>query len=271
LDITGSQAVITLLKVRRGRLLDQLNFPLKNLKSLNQEEILEQFLEKYYRETEDWPKNIYLPVKVSADLKTLVPLKGKKRKLIRLAEENAKIHLAGSLASFEKERAKVDRRLKELAKVLKLKKIPERIEGYDISNILGKQATGAMVVSTQGRVNKKEYRLFRIKTVKQANDPAMMAEVVKRRFGNNWPKPDLILIDGGLTQLNAAFRALPEKLPIIGLAKKQEEIYFPNQAIPLKLPKFSLALQLLQAIRDEAHRFAVSYHRKLRKKEIIGP
>ena len=157
----------------------------------------------------------------------------------------------------------------ELKKVLKLDKLPNRIEGYDISNLSGQEAVGSMVVMTNGKIDKAEYRRFKIKTIKGANDPAMMAEVIKRRMRNNWPKPDLILVDGGPIQLNAALRFIDNKIPTIGLAKKQEEIFLPNQKIPIKLLKFSLALQLLQQLRDEAHRFAINYHRKLRRKKLI--
>ncbi|MFA6304486.1 MAG: excinuclease ABC subunit UvrC [Patescibacteria group bacterium] len=162
--------------------------------------------------------------------------------------------------------------LKELQKVLKLPKTPLRIECYDISNIGGQMAVGSMVVLTNGEPDNSSYRRFKIKTVIGANDPAMIAEVIKRRLHNDWPKPDLILIDGGPTQLNAAVRELKKagfKLPIVSLAKREEEIYLPNEAIPIKLPKFSSGLQLLQRIRDEAHRFAITYYRKLHSKKYL--
>jgi len=159
--------------------------------------------------------------------------------------------------------------LQDLKRLLKLKKLPLRIEACDISNIGGQMSVGSMVVLTDGEIDPGQYRRFKIKTVMSANDPAMMAEVLKRRFAHpEWPKPDLILIDGGLTQLNAA-RRFSQKCPIIALAKRQEEIYLPNEKIPLKLPKFSPALQLLQKIRDEAHRFAIGYYRKLHLKNLI--
>jgi len=128
-----------------------------------------------------------------------------------------------------------------------------------------------MAVATGGQPDTGQYRRFKIKTVLGIDDPRMMAEVIGRRFKNDWLKPDLILIDGGPAQLNAALKAMADlKRPpaVISLAKKNEEIYLPQQAIPLRLPKFSPALQLLQQIRDEAHRFAVTYHRKLRRKEL---
>jgi excinuclease ABC subunit C len=125
-----------------------------------------------------------------------------------------------------------------------------------------------MVVMIDGKIDKNEYRRFKIKTILGANDPAMIGEIIKRRLANNWPIPDLILIDGGLAQLNSALKILGnKKIPVIALAKKQEEIYLPNQPIPIKLPKFSPTLQLLQELRDEAHRFAINYHKKLRRKK----
>ena len=160
----------------------------------------------------------------------------------------------------------------QLQKILKLKNLPNRIECYDISNIQGNFSVGSMVVLTDGEIDKSQYRKFKIKTIKGPNDPAMIAEVIKRRLKNNWPKPDLLLIDGGPTQLNAANKELAKaglKLAITSLAKREEEIYLPNEAIPIKLPKFSPALQLLQKIRDEAHRFAIAYYRKLHSKSLI--
>ena len=235
-----------------------------------------QFIEKYYQQTNDLPKKIYLPIKIDSEFDATCPQKGQKKKLVKLAEENAKNFLENSLASFEKEKNKIDGQLEQLKKILHLKNLPKRIEAYDISNIQGHLATGSMVVLTNGKINKSEYRRFKIKTVKKANDPAMISEVVKRRFKNSWPKPDLMVIDGGIAQVNAAINSLSSSteglasaITIISLAKKNEEIYLPGQAVPIKLPKFSSALQLLQLIRDEAHRFAINYHRNLRKKKIL--
>ncbi|HLD27366.1 MAG TPA: excinuclease ABC subunit UvrC [Patescibacteria group bacterium] len=264
----GGRAIISLLKVREGKLLDQLNFPIKNPAGLSAEEILAQFTEKYYRQTADRPKLILTPVKITGGFN---PQRGLKKKLLELAAKNAELHLKNQLASFEKNQSRADKRLSALKEVLKLKTLPQRIEVYDISNIQGQQSVGAMAVATGGQPDTGQYRRFKIKTVLGIDDPRMMAEVIGRRFKNDWLKPDLILIDGGPAQLNAALKAMADlKRPpaVISLAKKNEEIYLPQQAIPLRLPKFSPALQLLQQIRDEAHRFAVTYHRKLRRKEL---
>lgn len=162
--------------------------------------------------------------------------------------------------------------LQALAKELALQKIPRRIECYDISNFQGSNSVGSMVVLENGKINKDEYRRFKIKTVSGINDPASMAEVLTRRFGNDWELPNLIVVDGGKTQLNAAAAVMERlrlKITVIGLAKRNEEIYRVGSKQPLRLPKNSAAILLVQRIRDEAHRFAVSYHRKLRAKVFL--
>ncbi|MBI2337746.1 excinuclease ABC subunit UvrC [Candidatus Daviesbacteria bacterium] len=157
--------------------------------------------------------------------------------------------------------------LEELKEDLGLVKLPERIEGYDISNISGKEATGSMVVLTSGEVDKSQYRKFKIRISGRPNDVGMMCEMVRRRFTHkDWAMPDLILVDGGKPQVNGTkleIRNLKLEIPLFGLAKKREWLYSP-EGKELKLPKKSLALKLLQKLRDEAHRFALSYHRKLR-------
>lgn len=166
----------------------------------------------------------------------------------------------------------------ELAKILGLPKIPERIEGYDIANIFGKEATGSMVVFSGGEPDKSQYRKFKIKIGQgQANDVGMLKEVLERRFNNNWPMPDLIIADGGKAQLNAVLRVLKKQkleIPLIAISKglglrssiAPDKLFFPGQARPLELPLASPALHLIKRVRDEAHRFAIGYHRKLRSK-----
>jgi len=262
-------AVITLFKVREGRLLDQQNFTLKNVRLLNDQEILEQFAGQYYGQTADRPKTLIVPQPIFSEwVKTVKAQKGGRKKLLDLALTNAKHHLRTQLASWEKKVENGRQASAELKKIFKLKSL-ERMEAYDISNIQGAAATGSMVVFTNGQPDKNEYRRFAIKTVKGINDPAMMAEVIKRRLRHqDWRRPDLIVIDGGPTQLNAA-RKFSQNVPIISLAKRQEEIYLPGSGKPLRLSKRSPALQLLQRLRDEAHRFAVNYHRKLRNKKVF--
>ena len=164
-------------------------------------------------------------------------------------------------------------KLKSLKEVLNLSKIPRRIECYDISNISGKLAAGSMVTFINGQKDKDEYRRFKIKLSKRANDYQMLKEVLSRRFKNGWQMPDLIIIDGGKGQLNSVLsviNSLKLTISVISLAKKFEEIYTPDRILPIKLTKDSPARQLAQEIRDEAHRFAISYHRLLRSKQLLN-
>ncbi|MBI2012431.1 excinuclease ABC subunit UvrC [Candidatus Curtissbacteria bacterium] len=163
-------------------------------------------------------------------------------------------------------------RLADLKEQLGLSQIPTRIECFDISNISGQLATGSMVTFVAGQAEKSSYRRFRIKFTKKPDDYQMLREVLTRRFRNDWPKPDLIIVDGGRGQLNIALSTLEKfnlKIPVVSLAKRFEEIYVPHRIIPVSLPKESLARQLAQAIRDEAHRFAIKYHRLLRSKALL--
>lgn len=169
--------------------------------------------------------------------------------------------------------------LEQLKRDLNLNKLPERIEGYDISNIQGKEATGSMVVITNGEIDKSQYRKFKIRVSGKPNDVGMMREMVRRRFTHKeWVTPDLIIVDGGkpqvngvkleMTSLSSGDRNLKLEIPLFGLAKRMEWLYPPEGQI-LKLPRKNLSLKLLQKLRDEAHRFAITYHRKLRGRIII--
>ncbi len=157
--------------------------------------------------------------------------------------------------------------LSQLQKDLNLPKLPERIEGYDISNIGGKEAVGSLVVLTNGEIDKSQYRKFKMRVSGKPNDVGMHKEMIGRRLNHpEWPIPDLIIVDGGRGQVrvvHAELQATNYKLPVFGLAKRMEWLYPPTGEI-IKLPKKSLSLRLLQKLRDESHRFAVSYHRKLR-------
>ena len=155
----------------------------------------------------------------------------------------------------------------ELKKDLNLTELPRRIEGYDISNIQGKEATGSLVVLTDGEIDKSQYKKFKIRASGRPNDVGMMKEMIKRRLNHpEWPLPDLIIVDGGRGQANAAkfeIRNSKFEIPVFGLAKRLEWLYPPEREV-VKLSRKSLSLKLLQKIRDEAHRFALVYHRKLR-------
>ena len=178
----------------------------------------------------------------------------------------------------------------ELAKLLQLPRVPERIEGYDISSIFGSQAVGSMVVFTQGEPNKDQYRKFKVKAEQnQKGDTQMLEEVLDRRLSKleetekteKWPRPDLLIIDGGKQQLNTAQRVLKRyslDIPLISISKGSgmrssqapDKIFFPGQSTPLQLPLNSPALHIVKRVRDEAHRFAIEYHKKLRKKKYIN-
>lgn len=174
----------------------------------------------------------------------------------------------------------------ELAKVMGLSKVPERIEGYDISNIFGTSAVGSMVVFRDGEPDKSQYRKFKIKLEKEITDRKkgdvwMLEEMLERRFNNDWPLPDLIIIDGGKAQLGMAARVLKRhklEINLVGItkgeglrsAKAPDKLFFPGEAQPLKLPLASPALHIIKRVRDEAHRFAITYHRNIRSKRFLA-
>ena len=204
-----------------------------------------------------------------------VPVRGIKKQLVDIVAENARQGLEQHKIKQMALPGQSKRALAELQKVFDLPGVPERIEGYDISNIQGTAAVGSMVVFEEGRPKQANYRRFKIKSVPGANDYAMLGEVIKRRFkrsgaespGNGWSAmPDLILVDGGKGQLNAVNEAMKKSgvsIPVSSLAKEHEEIYLPDRSLPLVLPRNSPGLQLLQRVRDEAHRFAITYHRNV--------
>ena len=165
----------------------------------------------------------------------------------------------------------------QLQRALNLPRLPERVETFDISNIMGNQAAGSMVSFLNGKPDKSNYRRFRIRGVLGIDDFQMLAEVIRRRYSRLKREglifPDLIIVDGGKGQLSAAIAALSElevQIPIAALAKREEEVFVPGKRDSLRLPSDSLALQLLQRMRDEAHRFAIIYHRQLRRKDVFG-
>ncbi len=207
-----------------------------------------------------------------------------KREMERLAQENRfeeaakvrdQLRAIGALYSGTKD-INYFKEAEQLQCILGLPRRPVRFEALDISHIFGQLAVGSMVSFLNGHPDKNHYRRFRIKEVKGIDDFQMIAEIVRRRYRRlkleGLPYPELIVIDGGKGQLSAAARELKElglEIPLISLAKREEEIFVPRQSQPLRLPKDSISLQLLQRVRDEAHRFAISYHRKLRSKKIF--
>jgi len=222
--------------------------------------------------------------KKGSKVRIQVPRKGDKKQLVETVALNAAQGLEQIKIRQLSSPAALNAALEEIKEELKLSRPPLRMEGYDISDIQGKAAVGSMVVFEQGKPRSEHYRRFRIKTVLGADDYAMFQEVIRRRFGHIKTKgvsapdswailPDLILIDGGKGQLNSVLEAMHEvganSVPVASLAKEREVIFIPNRTEPISLPQNSPGLQLLQRLRDEAHRFALGYHQKLRKRETF--
>ncbi|CAN5782224.1 excinuclease ABC subunit UvrC [soil metagenome] len=293
---SGGGAAVQLFAIRDGTTVARDIFLLENVGDSTDEEALSAFLKQYYAATASIPKRVLVPRKLpdAAELMAFlesrrghkvvlnVPQRGDGRALMSLAERNAAETLAREQARWLADEGKTLAALEDLAGALGLGAPPLRIEGYDISTIQGTNTVGSMVVFEEGRPRSGEYRRFRIKTVVGTDDYASHREVLRRRFHRaleaeegvaeelRWRLPDLVVIDGGLGQVNAARGVLDQlglsDLPVIGLAKEREEVFMPGLPQPLVLPATSQALYLLQRLRDEAHRFAVTYHRKLRAK-----
>lgn len=287
--VDAKDACGVVLKVRDGKILGRHHFYLNGVEDENLERVVSSFLKQFYLKTDFIPHEIYLPVafdeieavqewlseKREAKVRLIVPQKGQKAKLVKMARENARLLLEE--LKLEKLKAKdvVPHNVRALQRDLRLKKPPTRIECFDISNIHGTNPVASMVTFVNGRPKKSDYRKFKIRVKETPDDFAMMAEAVRRRYSgsllNELDEPDLILVDGGKGQLSAAKGVLDDlcknKQPIAALAKRLDEVFVPDAADPQNVPKTSSGLKLLQHIRDEAHRFAVTYHRTLRKKQ----
>jgi len=276
--------------VRQGKLVGRDSVFLEAPADTTPSELLTAFVKQYYGKTEQIPKEIILPCALeepdaiaqwlaerrNGPVKLRVPRRGPTRQLLDLVMHNAEL----ALRERVERSPSYDDALEELQNVLKLPALPRRIEAYDISNLFGQHAVGSMVVFWDGAPKKSEYRRFRVQTVSGIDDFAMIAEVLRRRVeralqgdGRFLPLPDLIVIDGGKGQLNAARAVLRQlgvgQIPTIALAKEHEHIFVENRAQPVVLPRESSALQLLQRVRDEAHRFAVTYHRVVRRRRFL--
>ena len=273
------EVVVIIMPIRNGKIVGRDDFLMSASQYDSPSEIMFAFIQQYYGYNRHVPKQILLDEDIGekqlleewlSDLRgnkvsIKVPQKGVKLRLVKMARKNADI--------IKHQKKKMESALIELKKYLKLERIPHVIEGYDISNISGKFAVGSKVSFKDGKPNKKMYKHFKMETP-GPNDFAMMEELLTRRLKmvDRDPEPDLIVIDGGKGQLGMACGVL-EKLnlthiPIIGLAKEFEEIFIPNSSRPIIIPKNNQALHLLQQVRDESHRFAITYHRKLRSKNI---
>ncbi len=286
----GTAVDLQMLFVRGGLLIGRKDFFWSDVGDASDEELVRSAIEQFYNKDGLPPKELLVPSPLSEAalieawlsekkgeaVRVVAPERGTKHQLLLLAEENAGAMVADHLRNKETDR----RATEELKRLLRLDRAPRRIEGFDISNTMGDQSVASLVVWEDGQAKKSDYRRFRIKTVTGANDFASMQEAVVRRYGEaeNLPLPDLVLIDGGLGQLAAAMEGLRQVgragLPIIGLAKargeKEERIFVPGRKNPIPLAPSSPATHLLQRIRDEAHRFAITYHRKLRGKALVS-
>ncbi len=284
---------MVIIQIRDGRIINKnsFNFDLRE-KLAHKTEIYSSILEQYYQDFKTKLPEVIIIAEINDQFDLLIkflkdmipfiqlrpPIDDYEASLLRIANKNAKVMV---IQQTEMEQIMMDEEdfrqnvLKEAKDVLNLSKEPRIIEGFDISNIEGKDATGSMVYFLEGKPYNKNYRHFNIKTKSKPDDVAMIKEVLKRRYTlllkRNMVLPDLILVDGGKGQLNAGISVLKElnlNIPIIGLAKKNEEIYIPNEKSPIILPLNSSLLKLFQRIRNEAHRFSIRLHKVQRKKRL---
>jgi excinuclease ABC subunit C len=287
---SGEDCCAVVMQIRQGVLLGRQHFYLTAGEEISSPKVQESFILRYYKTSALLPDEIYFPEEPEdAELirqwfvsqkgeapKLLHPQNGEKQRLLELAEKNAKLLLGELLAQKSESKRRPPSVLVSLQRDLYLKTIPRTIAACDISNLGSEDAVGSVVFFADGKPLKKRYRRFKIKSVTGQDDFSMMAEVVSRYFnhvaesGDEYP--DLLLIDGGKGQLGAAMGALKElgieNQQSASLAKRFEEVYLPGRGEPISIPRTSSALQLLQHVRDEAHRFAVGYHRTLRSQKI---
>ena len=301
MSFNGDSAVVVVFSVRNGKINGKDDFLMSGTKNNKSNEVISAFIQQYYGINRHVPKEIILEEAIEDkseeklirdwlsdlrgdEIEITVPEDGTKLRLVRMASKNADI--------IKKQKKKMKNALIELKKYLKLERLPRIIEAYDVSNISGKLAVGSKVSFFDSKENKKQYKRFKLKTP-GPDDYGMMKELLSRRFkslanlssendnknnaefnDNDGEEPNLILIDGGKGQLKVATEVLKdyglEHIPVIGLAKEFEEIFIPQSQNPIIIPKNNEGLQLLQRVRDEAHRFAVTYHRKLRSKAVEG-
>lgn len=297
-------ACVQVFFIRSGKLIGREFFVLEGTQKAEESELVEGFVKQFYSSAAFIPQRVLLPMEIEEariietwlhgrrggkKVQIMVPRRGAKKDLIRMATENATETLASLRARWEADRSKHVTALAELQSALELEGPPNRIECYDISNLQGTAAAGSMVVFEQGAPSKRLYRKFSIKTVSGQDDFASMQEVLSRRFrrwkvsneeaekpgGKTDPAfgllPDLLIVDGGKGQLGRAIQVLEEhgleqKIPVVGLAKGHEELYRVGKRDPVILPRRSEGLYLVQRIRDEAHRFALKQHRSQRRR-----
>ncbi len=285
-------ACAAMFKIRDGKVTSRQHFYLRGVDRKDDREILLEFLKQYYLAADFYPHQILLPFSLDEEqdliekwisdladhkVEIIIPQIGEKKRLVELGQKNARYLLEELLLQKIKRKGFIAYNVRELQKALQLKKPPKKIEGFDISNIQGKDPVASMVYFFNGKPKKSEYRHFNIKTKDTPDDFTMMREVVYRRYkrlrDERKPLPDLILIDGGKGQLASALEVLHElglkDQPIIGLAKRLEEVFIPGKNDPINIPKRNSGLRLLQQIRDETHRFAITHFRKRHQKSTM--
>ncbi len=289
--VAGRDACGVVLKVRDGKILGRHHFYLKGVEEERFEEVVGSFVKQFYLKSDFVPQEIYLPAampdlegvqawlseKRGGSVKLHVPQRGQKARLMNMALQNARLLLEELKLQKLKSKAAVAHGVRALQRDLRLRRPPVRIECFDVSNIQGTNPVASMVTFVNGKPRKSAYRKFRIRSKETPDDFAMMAEAIRRRYSGTLAQelddPDLILVDGGKGQLYTAKRVLEElgrsDQPLAALAKRLDEVFVPGVPDPQNIPKTSSGLRLLQQIRDEAHRFAVTYHRTLRQKQAV--
>jgi len=276
-------AYVNFFKIRNGNIIQSYTTEIKKVLEETDEDILEEAIIEIRQKFSSHSKEILIPFPISVEIpavKLLVPKVGDKKRIVELSERNAKEYRIEKLKQVQivDPERHTNRIMAEMQKLLRMPEEPRHIEGFDNSNIQGTNPVSACVVFRDGKPSKSDYRIFHPKTVEGANDFATMEEVIYRRYRRMLDEgealPQLILIDGGKGQLSSAVKSLKllgiyGKVTVIGIAKRLEEIYFPEDPIPLYLDKKSETLKILQRVRDEAHRFGVRHHRTRRKNATI--
>jgi len=286
-----NDACAVLFRIRDGKIVGRVHYFISKVEWNESAEILNSFVEQYYFKTEDIPREImlqyeiveknaiekWLSERIDKKVKLINPRIGEKKKLLAMAEKNARYLLEDLKLQKLKAKDYTPHPVKALHRDLKLERLPRRMECFDISNIQGTDPVASMVCFVDGKPKKSEYRKFKIKVKETPDDFAMMREVIARRYSRLLREekefPDLVIVDGGKGQLSSAKKILDDlglkNQPIIGLAKRLEEVFLPGFSDAQMLPKTSSSLKLLQQIRDEAHRFAITFHRERRRERTL--
>lgn len=287
LSSDAGQTCVQVYTIRNGKVMGRETFSLENSDDATPAVMIEAIIDQYYTADTFIPKEIVVAAVAEQEdcerrlsqlkgqqVTIIVPQRGIKKKLLAMAEENARVLLEQRRLQWQHDREKTSGAVRALAQVLDLPCLPERMECFDISHTQGIETVASMVVFENGQPARKEYRRFKLKTVQgKPDDFKSMAEIMERRYNEKeWPVPDLIVIDGGKGQLHAALPVIRQagcEAPVISLAKRIEEVFVEGRSDSIILSHHTPELQLLQAIRDEAHRFAITYHRHLRGKRSL--